>query len=68
MSLDDDVAAAIEQLRRERDVGLSEVVNEVLRRGLMARPSRSDFVQRTECLGLRIDVRDVAEALELLED
>jgi len=34
LTLDDDVAADIERLRRERDLSLKEVVNDVLRRGL----------------------------------
>jgi hypothetical protein len=68
VTFDDDVAAAIERLRRERSVGLSELVNELVRRGLAAgaQPPRP-FRQRTAPLGLRIDVTDVAEALDLLE-
>ena len=34
LTLDDDVAAALERLRRARDASLKDVVNEVLRRGL----------------------------------
>lgn len=68
MTFDDDVAAAIERLRRAGGRGLSEVVNELIRRGLAAEaePPRR-FRQRTAALGLRIDVTDVAEALDLLE-
>ncbi|HXF72178.1 MAG TPA: ribbon-helix-helix protein, CopG family [Actinomycetota bacterium] len=68
VTFDDDVAAAIERLRREGGRGLSEVVNELIRRGLAAEaePPRR-FRQRTAPLGLRIDVTDVAEALDLLE-
>jgi predicted transcriptional regulator len=67
--LDDDVAAAAEQLRRERHIGLSEAVNALAREGLRAQhPARRTFRQRTSTLGLRMDVSNVAEALELLED
>ncbi len=62
-----DVAAAIEQLRRERSIGPSEAVNELIRAGLQRKGSRRAFRQRTESLGLRIDVTNVAEALEELE-
>jgi hypothetical protein len=65
--LDDDVAAAVDRLRQERSMGLSEAVNELIRVGLRARPPRRRFRQRGHDLGLRIDVTDVADALELLD-
>ncbi len=65
--LADDVAAAVERLRHERSAGLSEVVNDLVRAGLRARPSEEPFRQRSEHLGIRLDVTNVAEALELLE-
>jgi Arc/MetJ family transcription regulator len=67
IKLDDDVIAAIEQLRRKSNLGISETVNRLIRRGLNARQERRRFTQRTSPLGLRIDVSNVAEALELLE-
>jgi hypothetical protein len=65
--LDDDVAAAVDRLRRERGLGLSEALNELVRAGLAAKPSRRPFRQKTHSLGALIDVTNVAEALELLE-
>jgi len=65
--LADDVAAAVERLRRERQIGLSEAVNELVRVGLAAPGSRRPFRQQGHALGLQIDVTDVADALELLE-
>ncbi|HSF14178.1 MAG TPA: ribbon-helix-helix protein, CopG family [Vicinamibacteria bacterium] len=67
INLDDDVSAAIEQLRKKANLGVSEAVNQLIRRGLNAQKRRQPFVQRTRSLGLRIDVTNVAEALELLE-
>jgi len=67
VSLDDDVAAAVEKLRRERRLGLSEAVNELIRVGLRTPRRRQAFRQRTADLGLRIDVSNVAEALDLLD-
>jgi Arc/MetJ family transcription regulator len=67
VQLDDDVAAAVEQVRRERDVGLSEAVNQLVRRGLRRQPARQPFLQRTAELGRMIDVSNVAEALEQLD-
>ena len=68
VTLDDDVVAAIHELRRSRSLGLSEAVNELIRRGLgIRRQKRAPFRQRSRALGLRIDVTDVADALEMLE-
>ncbi len=68
VNLADDVAAAVEQLRRERSLGLNEAINELARGGLARQAaSRPRFVQRTHELGLTIDVTDVAEALEQIE-
>lgn len=65
--LEDDVAAAIEQLRRKRSLGMSEAVNELVRAGLRSKPAAKEFRQRSEPLGLRIDVSNIADALELLD-
>lgn len=65
--LDPDVAAAAEQLRRERRIGLGEAINELARAGMRARPERKAFKQRTRAIGLRLDVSNVAETLELLD-
>lgn len=66
--LDDDVAAAAEQLRRERNIGLSEAINELARAGLQSRPPSQRFRQRTRHVGIRLDVSNVAEVLELLAE
>lgn len=70
LALDDDVVAAVEQLRRERGLGLSEAVNELARRGLAERAADQSRVyrHRTAPLGIRVDVTDVAEVLDLLDD
>lgn len=67
LSLDDDVAAAAQHLREERRIGLSEAVNELVRAGLSAPARRTEFRQRTADIGIRIDVSDTAEALEVLD-
>lgn len=65
--LADDVAAAVERLRQERALGLSEAVNELVRAGLRTKEAVTPFQQRSEPLGALVDVTNVAEALELLE-
>lgn len=67
ITFDDDVAAELDRVRRERGVGVSEVVNDLIRRGLALRPARTTFEQETAALGLAIDVRNVADALEQLD-
>ena len=74
LSLDEDVAAAIERLRKTRNAGLKEVVNEALRRGLgqmnapsppRGRPFRTRKVSLGRCLVGNVD--NVAEVLALAE-
>jgi hypothetical protein len=67
ITFEDDVAAAVEQLRRKHNAGISEVVNELVRAGLASKKERGELRQTTWDLGLKIDVTNVAEALEQLE-
>jgi hypothetical protein len=67
IEFDDDVARAIDELRRSEGLGMSEAVNELVRRGVLPRPVAAPFRQRTQRLGLKIDVSNVADALEALE-
>lgn len=67
VSLDDDVAAAVQRLREERQIGLSDAVNKLIRAGLTAPVRARTFRQRTANLGLRVDVSSVAHALEHLD-
>ncbi len=67
IELEDDVAAAVATLRAESGSGLSAVVNDLIRRGLIVRPHREPFVQKTYAMGPMIDIDNIAEALELLD-
>jgi hypothetical protein len=67
VSLDDDVAAAVQRMRAERNIGLSEAVNELARAGLAVPSQRTRFVQRTFSMGARIDVMNIGDTLEYLE-
>ncbi len=73
LTLDDDVAAALERLRKTRDSGLKELINDALRRGLKemsARPKRTQSF-RTKSVGLgRVrlaSVDNIGEALAIAE-
>lgn len=68
VSLDDDVVVAVERLRRERGLGLSAALNELVRRGLTRDPARPAFVQRTSAGGARLDLHDVGAVLDLLDE
>ena len=73
LTIDDDVAVALERVRRQRDARLKDLVNEALRRGLRemaARPKRREpFRTRSVALG-RVwigGIDNVAEALAIAE-
>ncbi len=66
VTLDPDVAAAVEQLRK-RGIGVSEAINDLARSGLTIKQARKPFRQRRASLALKIDVTNVAEALEQLD-
>jgi hypothetical protein len=73
LTLDDDVAAALERLRGTRDASLKDLVNEALRRGLsdMSRrtTSRKHVSTRAVALGhVRIpSIDNIPEALAVVE-
>lgn len=66
VDLDDDTFQAVDDLRKQGR-GVSEAVNELIRRGLLAQQPAQTFKPRTRRLGLRIDVSNVADAIEVLE-
>lgn len=67
VEFDDDTAAEIERLRRDEGMGVSEAVNELVRRGMLPTKPAAPFRQQTRSLGLRLDVSNVADALDVLE-
>lgn len=73
LTLDDDVAVALERMRKSRDASLKKIVNDVLRRGLkdmsMRQKPRRRFHTRSVDLGKpRIpDLDNIAEVLAIAE-
>ena len=73
LTLDDDVAALVERLRKERDLSLKEAVNEALRQGLRAMTAppkrRAPFRTGTVSVGRSLvgSLDNVAEVLALAE-
>ena len=64
-----DVAAALEAMQRDEGIGVSEAANRLIRAGLLrARSQPADYVHRTADVGIRIDVSNIGEVLDLLEE
>jgi hypothetical protein len=70
VTLDDDVAKALEALRREEGLATSAVLNRLVRQGLAApAASKPPFRQQTSAIGRpRIPLDNIGEALEILKD
>lgn len=69
MVIDSDVAGEIERLRRE-GMGLSEALNLLARRGMSrgVAPKTVAYKHRTSRLGLKVDVTNIGDVLDLLDD
>jgi hypothetical protein len=73
LTIDDDVAAAVRRLRRLRKAGLTEILNETLRRGIrdMTRKRRR-AVFRTRSVSLRVllvpSLDNISEVLASTEE
>jgi hypothetical protein len=73
LTLDDDVVATLERLRRNRRIGLKQLINEALRRGLKEmgrrRGPREPVRTQAVTLGrLRISsIDNISEALAIVE-
>ena len=68
VTLASDVAVAVERLQRERGRGVSDAVNELIRRGLTSPSSRKPFQQASSVMGEpSVPVDDVAGLLEILD-
>jgi len=72
LTIDDDVAARLDRLRKKDDASFKDLINEALRRGLQqmdARPKKTKpFRTRTyDCGKPLIDIDNVAEALAYAE-
>ena len=73
LTIDDDVAATLEQVRRKRDISLKDVINEALRLGLRDMTNRQNphGVFRTESVDLGrlkiASIDNIAETLAIAE-
>ena len=68
VNLEQDVAAAVERMRREQGMGLSEALNELARRGLVAeKHRRRPFKQKPYPMGAKLDLTNIGRVLEELD-
>ena len=73
LTIDDDVAVQLERLRRARDMGVKELINEALRRGLRdmsTRPKKRELFRTQPIDGVTLlldNVDNVAEVLAYAE-
>lgn len=68
VSLAPDVASEVARIRRERGVGLSEALNHLARRGMASSEPADAFVQATHPMGMKVDVANIGDVLDLLDD
>jgi hypothetical protein len=71
LTLDKDVAAKIERLRKGRDMSLKDIINEALRRGLndlSSRPKKREPYQTRVHHAGKLLIADVKEALAMMDE
>ena len=68
VTLDDEVSAAIDRMRQDEGIGLSEALDRLAKQGLAATPSSERYVHQPVPLGLRVDVTNIGDVLDLLDD
>ena len=71
LTIDDDVAAELEQLRRARDASLKDLVNDALRLGLremIDRPKRKKLFRTRSFDGGGVLVKSIDNTAELLAE
>ena len=68
LTLDDDVAAAVEDLRRAEGIGRSEAVNRLVRKGLISRDAPVPYRHLPSDMGpFKVDISNIGAVIELLD-
>ena len=66
-TLEPDVAAEVEAVRRREGLGISEAVNRLIRAGMVREKPAYRYVDRSTALGLKVDVTNIGEVLDMLD-
>lgn len=68
ITVDDDVYAEMQRLRREEGLGPSAAINALARRGMVrAETSAQRYVHHARAMGSRVDLTNIGEVLDLLD-
>lgn len=68
VTLEDDVAAAVEGLRGSDGIGMSDAVNRLIRKGLARPVQPKPYVHQSYDMGLQADVTNIGEVLGWLDE
>jgi len=68
VTLDPDVAAEVERLRRQDGTGASEAINRLVRRAIAPSSESPAYQPRSEPIDLTIDVTNIGDVLDVLDD
>lgn len=69
ITIDDDVYAEMQRMRRDQGLGPSVALNTLARRGMLARPQgREPYVHEARAMGARVDLSNIGEVLDLLDE
>jgi len=64
----DDVLAEMERLRREDGLGPSDALMTLARGGISNTNAHKPYEHRTAPMGMKVDVANIGDVLELLDD
>ena len=67
VTLDEDVVAEIERLRREEGLGPSAAINRLVRQAMSRPPSPAPYVHHTADVGVTVDVSNIGDVLDMLD-
>ena len=68
LTLQADVAAAVERLRRSDGIGVSEAVNRLAREGLAKAQASSSYEHDSYDMGQKLDVTDIGDVIGLMDE
>ncbi len=68
LTLQDDVAAAVDRLRRSEGIGVSEAVNRLVRAGLAKPQAPMLYEHDSYDMGERVDVANIGDVIGLLDE
>lgn len=67
-TLEPDVAAEVEAVRRRDGVGISDAVNRLIRAGMVREKPVYRYVDRSRAMGAKVDLTNIGDVLDLLDD